>query len=112
MTIETSILARNNTDKVIHVDRNTCPSGVAIFPTADRTGTPEWSSNGGNYECATWAGPLDLAPGVYYEFSVGGTLPITVANGIHFVVADIYLGPLRQIPAGQFVTNSGTVSVP
>ena len=112
MAIETSIVARNNTDRVIHVDRNICPSSVAIFPTVDRVGTPEWSSMGANAECALWAGPLALAPGDFYQFTLGGTVPSTVRDGMHFVLLDIYLGEHVRIPGGQILTLGGTVSLP
>jgi hypothetical protein len=112
MVIETSIIARNTSDRTIHVDRNTCPSGISIFRTADRTGTAEWSSNGENVECAAWAGPLDLAPGDFYEFALEGTLPSSIPDGLHFLQLDIFLGRHIRLPGGQIVTGGGSVWLP
>jgi hypothetical protein len=113
MSIQTTVTARNVSSRTVRIDRNICPTRYTAHASASREDTPLWTYPApGPIECAAWAGPLDLAPGDYYQFQTQVTLPSTTPDGLQFLTLHFALRDDVALPVGQVTVNQGTVYRP
>jgi hypothetical protein len=113
MKVSTVVTVRNTGTKTVPIDRNICPSWFVAYSTASREGTPLWTNPSPvNFECASWAGPLDLAPRDYWQFEIESLVPTTAPEGLQFLTLHFSLWGDVALPVGQVVVNQGKVSLP
>jgi hypothetical protein len=100
MDVQTVVTVRNIGDKTTQINTNICGQPIRAFATPMRDGTPVWQSyDPAAVNCAAIATVATLAPGDYYDFAEGGTIPASLPSGVYYLAININ-GKL--VAAGQF----------
>ena len=113
MTIQTTVTVRNVSSRTVGIDRNICPIRYTAHSTAARADPPVWSfPTPVQLECASWAGPLDLVPGDYYQFETQATIPSAMSDGLWFLTLHFAVRDAVALPVGQVAVSQRTVLKP
>jgi hypothetical protein len=100
MEVQAVVTVRNTGDRTTRINTNICGQPLRAFTTPERDGTPAWQS----YDpalilCAAFVSYATLAPGDYYDFRLGGTIPASLPSGTYYLAINI---EGMQVPLGQF----------
>lgn len=100
MSVQTVVTVRNIGDKTTRINTNICGQPIRAFTTPARDGTPAWEAYDPRLMlCLANATMATLAPGDYYDFVAGGTIPSSLPSGVYYLAININ-GKL--VAAGQF----------
>jgi hypothetical protein len=100
MDVQTVVTVRNTGDETTQINTNICGQPIRAFTTPERDGNWVWQSyDPALIGCLAIATFATLAPGDYYDFRLGGTLPPSLPSGVYYLAVNIN-GKL--VPAGQF----------
>lgn len=98
--VQTVVTVRNTGDETRQINTNICGQPIRAFTTPLRVGKWVWQSyDPAVVSCVSVATFATLAPGDYYDFRLGGTLPPSLPSGVYYLAVNIN-GKL--VPAGQF----------
>jgi hypothetical protein len=98
--LETTVIARNVSDRIITVNGNHCLIGLKAWREPQREGPPAWDSRTGG-ACDLIAIQQTLIPGDYLELQITGTLPTDLPAGRYYLSADVDFLQVVSVPAGQ-----------
>ena len=100
MEVQTIVTVRNTGDETTRINTNICGNPIRAFTTPERDGAWVWQSyDPAATMCMAALRYATLAPGDYYDFQLGGTIPASLPSGVYYLAININ-GTL--VPAGQF----------
>lgn len=100
MEVQTIVTVRNTGGETTRIQTNICGQPIRAFTTPERDGNWVWQS----YDpaatfCLAVLTYATLAPGDYYDFQLGGTIPASLPSGVYYLAINING---TRVPAGQF----------
>ena len=100
MEVQTVVTVRNTGDETTQINTNICGQPIRAYTTPLRIGDWVWQSyDPAAIACLSIATFATLAPGDYYDFRLGGTLPQSLPSGVYYLAVNING---KRVPAGQF----------